>query len=205
MGGSVPDRALYQPRYNVAPTQQDLAITNEADRPLTSLRWGLVPQWALRPAAMKLSTFNARVETIATARTYRDPTRSRRCVVVATGFYEWRKNDNDSAETPFWVQRIEGKPFAFAGLSDVWHGRVIGEGAIASCTIVTGRQTTSSRQSTPGCQSCPLMRTLEFGLRRATWQPTTPLISSFRPRMSPHGRCTPYRLASATCATMIRN
>ncbi|MBD5655985.1 MAG: SOS response-associated peptidase family protein, partial [Candidatus Eremiobacteraeota bacterium] len=80
-------------RYNIAPTQPVLAITNQTERPLVTLRWGLIPYWAESPSTMKLSTFNARIEAIATAPAYRGPTRSRRCAIFADGFYEWRRSE----------------------------------------------------------------------------------------------------------------
>ena len=82
----------FEPRYNIAPTQPVLAITNAPERPVVALRWGLVPYWAESASAMKLTTFNARIETFATAPSYRDSTRSRRCVILADGFYEWRRS-----------------------------------------------------------------------------------------------------------------
>lgn len=82
---------------------------------------------------MKLSTFNARIETIATAPAYRQPTRERRCLILADGFYEWRKNA-DGSKTPRWIHRTDGEPFGFAGLWDVWWR---GDDQLASCTIIT--------------------------------------------------------------------
>jgi putative SOS response-associated peptidase YedK len=113
-----------------------LAITNTPERPVVELRWGLVPYWAGSPSAMKLTTFNARIETIATAPSYRDSTRSRRCVILADGFYEWRRG-KDGAKTPFWVHRVDGEPFAFAGLWDRWRARRPVEEDVESCTIIT--------------------------------------------------------------------
>ncbi len=125
----------FEPRYNIAPTQPVLTVTNERERPVVELRWGLLPYWANSPRAMKLTTFNARVETIATAPAYRDPLRSRRCVILADGFYEWRSENG--AKTPYWVHRVDREPFAFAGLWDRWRGRLPDEEDVRSCTIVT--------------------------------------------------------------------
>jgi putative SOS response-associated peptidase YedK len=133
LGATVDESLPFSPRYNIAPTQLVLAITNDQPRSIVELRWGLVPRRALRPADVKLATFNARIETIATAATYRQPTRERRCVILADGFYEWRKNA-DGSKTPRWIHRIDGEPFAFAGLWDVWRH---GDEQLASCTIIT--------------------------------------------------------------------
>jgi len=127
----------FRPRYNIAPTQPVLAVTNEPERPVVELRWGLVPYWAESPGSMKLSTFNARVETIAAAPAYRGPTRSRRCVILADGFYEWRSENG--AKTPYWIHRVDGEPFAFAGLWDRWRAQRPDEEDVQSCTIVTSR------------------------------------------------------------------
>jgi putative SOS response-associated peptidase YedK len=127
----------FEPRYNIAPTQPVLAITNAQERPVVALRWGLVPYWAESASGMKLTTFNARIETIATAPSYRDSTRLRRCVILADGFYEWRRSEN-GVKTPFWIHRVDEEPFAFAGLWDRWRARRPTEEDVESCTIVTG-------------------------------------------------------------------
>jgi putative SOS response-associated peptidase YedK len=69
--GATAESLPFLPRSNIAPAQPVMAITNDDARPLVELRCGLVPRWATSPADMKLSAFNARVETIATAPTYR--------------------------------------------------------------------------------------------------------------------------------------
>ncbi len=129
---AVPE-SVAAPRFNVAPTQNVLAITNRDPHTVTELRWGLVPFWATDPATMKLTTFNARIETIATARMYGEPLRSKRCAILASGFYEWRRN-GDGKKTPMWISRRDEEPFVFAGLWDHWRR---GDTALNSCTIVT--------------------------------------------------------------------
>lgn len=132
LGSKSVERAL-RSRYNVAPTQSITVVLNDADRSVEDVRWGLVPPHAEHPAAVKLSTFNARIETIAKAPTYRDAFRATRCAIFADGFYEWR-GDADGGKTPMWIHRKDGAPFVFAGLWDVWHGA--GE-TVTSATIVT--------------------------------------------------------------------
>jgi putative SOS response-associated peptidase YedK len=132
LGTKSVERAL-RSRYNVAPTQPITAILNDADRTVEDVRWGLVPPHAEHPFVMKISTFNARIETIAKAPTYRDSFRTKRCAIFADGFYEWR-GDADGGKTPMWIHRKDGEPFVFAGLWDVWHGD--GE-TVTSATIVT--------------------------------------------------------------------
>jgi putative SOS response-associated peptidase YedK len=134
LGSKSVERAL-RSRYNIAPTQPIAALLNDAERRLEEVRWGLVPPHAEHPSAMNLSTFNARIETIAKAPTYRDAFRARRCAIFADGFYEWRA-DPDGGKTPIYVHRTDEQPFVFAGLWDVWHGAA-SDDAVTSATIVT--------------------------------------------------------------------
>jgi putative SOS response-associated peptidase YedK len=134
LGTTSVERAL-RTRYNVAPTQPVTALLNDAGHTVEDVRWGLVPPHAESPAALKLSTFNARIETIAKAPTYRDAFRTRRCAIFADGFYEWR-GDADGGKTPMYITRTDGAPFLFAGLWEVWRGGT-DEATVTSATIVT--------------------------------------------------------------------
>ncbi|HEV8021703.1 MAG TPA: SOS response-associated peptidase [Candidatus Lustribacter sp.] len=122
-------------RFNIAPTQPIVAAINDPDRTVAEVRWGLVPPHAEHPSAVRLSTFNARIETIAKAPTYRDAFHARRCAIFADGFYEWRA-DPDGGKTPLWIHRTDDEPFVFAGLWDVWQSPS-GEETLTSATIVT--------------------------------------------------------------------
>jgi len=121
-------------RYNVAPTQTVPIIVQQAsgERVMTPARWGLIPHWVADPKAFKANLFNARAESAAERPSFRDAMRSRRCIVPATGFYEWRKLDD--SKQPYHIQRADGDPFAFAGL---WSVNTRGPESIASCTILT--------------------------------------------------------------------
>jgi putative SOS response-associated peptidase YedK len=134
LGSRTLERPL-PPRYNVAPTQPVVAVLNDPERHLKEVRWGLIPPHAPSPTASKLSTFNARIETVATARTFRDAFRLRRCAILADGFYEWRK-DADGGKTPLWIHRSDEAPFVFAGLWDTWFARD-GAESVCSATIIT--------------------------------------------------------------------
>ncbi|MGE0668818.1 MAG: SOS response-associated peptidase [Sphingomonadales bacterium] len=117
-----------RPRYNIAPTQDVLAIVDtEEGRRAVVMRWGLVPFWAKE--IPKASTFNARAEGIAEKPMWRDPFRKRRCIVVADGFYEWTGKPSD--RQPVHISRADGEPLSFAGLWD--RNTALG---IVSCTIV---------------------------------------------------------------------
>jgi putative SOS response-associated peptidase YedK len=135
LGGTWPLSFTFASRYNIAPTQPVLAMLNDSAHSVAELRWGLIPPDAESPSAVRLSTFNARVERIATAPLYQKPFRERRCAIFADGFYEWRRN-TDGSKTPMWIHRRDREPFVFAGLWDVWLYRKTGD-EVKSCTIIT--------------------------------------------------------------------
>jgi putative SOS response-associated peptidase YedK len=122
-------------RFNIAPTQPIVTALNDPARSVEEVRWGLVPPHAEHPSAVKLSTFNARIETVAKAPTYREAFRARRCAIFADGFYEWRA-DSDGGKTPLWIHRTDDEPFVFAGIWDVWHSPSSDE-TITSASIIT--------------------------------------------------------------------
>ncbi|MGD2112401.1 MAG: SOS response-associated peptidase [Gammaproteobacteria bacterium] len=122
------------PRYNIAPSQ-DIAVIREgtAGRECVLLHWGLVPAWSKEPGT-KYSTINARAETVADKPAYRAAFRQRRCLIPATGFYEWQQRDGD--KVPHHIRLRNGGLFAFAGLWEHWQR---GDRSLDSCTlIVTG-------------------------------------------------------------------
>jgi putative SOS response-associated peptidase YedK len=125
--------------YNVAPTTSQPIIRNNRDtgeRELVLLRWGLVPFFTKSLAEFKgFSTINARAEGIATSRTYREPFKKRRCLVPASGFYEWKRLDPKDKQ-PFAFDLANGKMIAFAGLWDAWKDPANGQW-LQSFTIVT--------------------------------------------------------------------
>jgi putative SOS response-associated peptidase YedK len=124
--------ASWEPRYNIAPTQPVPAVVRGEDGlRLGALRWGLVPHWADDPG-IGSRMINARSETVDSKPAFRDPFRSRRCWVLADGFYEWR-NDDDG-KTPFHFHLPDRRPFAFAGLWDRWRQD---DAAVVSCTLLT--------------------------------------------------------------------
>lgn len=122
-----------KPRYNVAPTQEVLAVRRTCDgrRELAPLRWGLVPSWSKGPDS-RWSMINARAETVHAKPAYRNAFRHRRCLIPAEGFYEWRQTD--AGKQPYLIRREDAAPFAMAGLWETWHGDE--EQHIESCTII---------------------------------------------------------------------
>jgi putative SOS response-associated peptidase YedK len=117
--------------YNVAPTQTVLAI-RQVDGAAEGVlfRWGLVPSWAKDTKAAQI---NARGETAATKPMFRAAFKKRRCLIVADGYYEWKKLDSKTKQ-PFYIRAKDDKPIAFAGLWECWKGP---DGPVESCAIVT--------------------------------------------------------------------
>jgi len=129
----------YPARFNIAPTDPVLAVRvnpKTRERSLDALRWGLVPHWA-KDLKMGARLINARAESLATTPAFREAFESRRCLIPASGFYEWKKVGDSRAA---YAVLPEGEPlFAFAGLWENWRDRAGGEAApwVRSCTIVT--------------------------------------------------------------------
>jgi putative SOS response-associated peptidase YedK len=119
------------PNYNIAPTQEVAAVVEEDEkRKLEMLHWGLIPSWAKDPSIGN-KMINARAETIAEKPSFRRAFKVRRCLILADGFYEWKKTDG--GKQPYHVKMEDGSLFAFAGLWETWQN---GE-EIRSCTIIT--------------------------------------------------------------------
>ena len=131
------NRPNLRARYNVAPTQSAPVVRHREaasadERELAELRWGLVPNWAKSVGDGPL-LINARLETVAEKPAFRSAFRSRRCLVPADGFYEWKREDK--AKQPFRIHPKDGSPVGFAGLWEHWQG-TDGE-AIESFAILT--------------------------------------------------------------------
>ena len=123
------------PRYNVAPTQDVPIVRTRPDgvgRELALLRWGLIPHWA-KDEGIGNRLINARGESVADKPSFRDSYRRRRCLVVADGFYEWKKEG--TRKQPYYIRLKGGGAFGFAGLWSSWK-RPDG-GSVESCTIIT--------------------------------------------------------------------
>ena len=123
---------VYRPSYNIAPTQLVLAVTNDGQRRAELMRWGLIPFWA-KDIKIGYRMINAVGETAATKPAFRAAFKKRRCLILADGFFEWRKDGKEKIPTYIFLKSRE--PFAFAGLWETWKSPV-GE-TVKSCTIVT--------------------------------------------------------------------
>jgi len=127
-------------RFNVAPGDDIVAVTTtkEGEPRGDLLRWGLVPFWA-KDIKVGYKMINARAETIADKPAFRDALTTRRCLIVADGFYEWQTMGSHpprGRKQPWHVTRADGAPFAFAGLWAIWHGGDADE-PLRSATIIT--------------------------------------------------------------------
>lgn len=122
----------YSPSYNLAPGQPVLAVIGDDHNRAGYLRWGLVPSWAKQPAIGN-RLINARVETVAEKPSFRRALRRRRCLILADGFYEWRRSEN--RRQPMYIRLQGHQPFAFAGLWEVW--RDAAGTPLYTCTILT--------------------------------------------------------------------
>lgn len=122
----------YHLRYNIAPTQPVVVLSDGRVRRLEYFIWGLIPSWAKDPSIGN-RLINARAETIDQKPSFRNAFKKRRCLIIADGFCEWKKEGK--VKTPIYIRLKSRKPFAFAGLWEVWRDP---EGQkVLSCTIIT--------------------------------------------------------------------
>jgi len=117
-----------RPRYNIAPTSQVLIVRQDGVRAVAALvRWGLLPRWAKDPSVGARMN-NARAETVAQKPSFREAYRKRRCLIPASGFYEWKLEHG--LKQPYYVRPASGALFAFAGLWEQWQD-------LQTCAIIT--------------------------------------------------------------------
>jgi putative SOS response-associated peptidase YedK len=124
--------ADYHERYNIAPKQPVVVLSDRLVRRLDYFRWGLIPSWA-KDESIGFKMINARAETLTEKPSFRAAFRKRRCLIIADGFYEW--TETDDVKTPVYIHMKSGEPFAFAGLWEAWT-KPDGE-ILRSCTIIT--------------------------------------------------------------------
>jgi len=115
-----PSGISFEKRFNIAPTQTVPVIVLENDnRVIKLMRWGLVPFWAKDPTIGN-RLINARAETISEKASFKTPLKKRRCLVPASGFYEWKKDERIKTKIPIYFRLRNEEPFAFAGIWDDW-------------------------------------------------------------------------------------
>src|SRR5271169_2914231 len=123
-------------RYNVCPTTTiDTIVAQEGKRRLVPMRWGLVPSWWSKPLKeLKLATFNARAETVATKPFFRGPFKHNRCLIPVSGYYEWQ--DTPGGKQPWYFTARDGSPaLTIAGLWDEWQD-MEADKSLKSCTMI---------------------------------------------------------------------
>ena len=130
--GFVVEPTALEPRYNIAPTQSVLTVVNGGTRRGEMMRWGLVPPWA-KDIKIGSRMINAVSETAAAKPAFRSAFQRRRCLVLADGFFEWRREGKQ--RVPLYIFQKSGEPMAFAGLWESWQSPQ-GEW-IRSCAILT--------------------------------------------------------------------
>jgi putative SOS response-associated peptidase YedK len=178
----------WSPRYNVAPTQPIPVIRQHPKEPvreLSLMRWGLIPSWA-KDSSAAARMINARSETASTKSAFRDALKSRRCLIPADGFYEWKRNGK--TRQPYCFEVNEGKLFAFAGIWDRWKDPS-GQW-VKSCSILT---TTPNAAISPVHDRMPVILDpdshdlwLDPGMRNAA--ATSELLKPYDGRLM---RCSP--------------
>lgn len=111
----------FPPRYNITPTQPIAVVWEQQGRRTIQLvRWGFVPHWVKDPASFTL-LINARAETLTEKPSFRDAVKNSRCIVPATGYYEWMKGP-DGKKQPYFISMADESPMFFAGLYSQWAG-----------------------------------------------------------------------------------
>ena len=136
------------PNYNVCPTTQIATVRAVDDRRmLAPMRWGFIPHWYKTPTDGPL-LINARAETIAEKPAFRAACRERRCIIPASGFYEWTK-DGEGKRLPWYIRRGDEAPIAFAG---IWQDWARGEDSFRTAPSSPPPPMTRCRRSITGCR-----------------------------------------------------
>ena len=131
----IPSFPALPPRYNIAPSQMTACVrTNpeSLEKECVELKWGLVPSWAKAPGIGN-KMINARAETVAEKPSFRKAFQQRRCLILADGFYEWKREGK--AKQPYYIHFTDNRPFAFAGLWERWEAG--GDAGLETCAVIT--------------------------------------------------------------------
>ena len=128
------DPPSLEPRYNISPTQPVPVVRRDQDggSGLNLLRWGLIPRWAKDPSIGN-RMINARAETVSEKPAFREAFARRRCLILASGFYEW--GETPSGKRPFFISRSDEEIMGFAGLWESWRSEA--NQVVESCVIIT--------------------------------------------------------------------
>jgi putative SOS response-associated peptidase YedK len=190
-----------EPRFNIAPSQPIVTLLNDGTQRSTFTSWGLVPSWTSNPAAPR--PINARKETVFEKPSFKKLIRRKRCLIPASGWYEWRKVSGEQVKAPHYFRFKDGRTLTFGGLWDEWSdpdGRLI----VSSVILTT--------EANPLCASVHhRMPVLIPPESRATWlsstvdqeRELTPLLSPWpddeMERISVSTRVNSARVDDAAC------
>lgn len=177
----------WAPAYNIAPSSAIPVVrVREGSRAWDRLQWGLVPAWADDPG-IGARLINARAETAHEKPAFRGAFRRRRCLIPADGFFEW--TGPARSRQPFFFERTDAAPFAFAGLWDVWERP---EGYLETCTILT---TSANEEVAPVHDRMPVI--LEPSDWEAWLDPDEHRTEILRPLLRPYaaGALRAYRVS----------
>ncbi len=127
-----------EPRHNICPTQDVLAVRQIDKQPqAVMLRWGLVPFWS-KDLKIGARMINARSETVFEKPAFRAAAKSKRCVIVADGFYEWTPVKGQKKKQPWLIARPDRSPLLMAGLWESWQDKsAVDSPTVETCTIIT--------------------------------------------------------------------
>jgi len=126
----------YSPRYNIAPTQITPVVTNGERKKLKGMKWGLVPHWA-KDVSIGNKLINARAETAADKPSFRDSFKNKRCLIPATGFFEWREDPVSKTRQPYYIKTKDQEIFSFAGLWSTWLDKSTGQELLTHTILTT--------------------------------------------------------------------
>lgn len=126
------EETLFEPNYNAAPNQKLPVITNETPNKIVEYRWGLIPFWA-KDASIGSRMINARAESLLEKPSFKAAFKKRRCLVIADGFYEWKKGEKE--KIPYRITLKNGELFSFAGLWESWTDE--NDNKVRTFTIIT--------------------------------------------------------------------
>ena len=161
----------FKPRYNIAPTQEQWTLGLDAigNAEVKERRWGLIPSWASDPAIGN-RMINARSDSLAEKPAFREALETRRCLILADGYYEW--SGKGKAKVPLYFHMKDNRAFAMAGLWERWERAGV---ALETCTVVT---TDASAMTSAYHPRMPVLLDLDSAER---WvDRSTPISASIR-------------------------
>ncbi len=168
------------PRYNIAPSQQIASILADTEVCLVGMHWGFIPFWA-KDKKIGNRMINARSETVAESKVFKHSFARKRCLIPATGFYEWRKIGK--AKIPMHIRLESRDPFAFAGIYSHWKSP--SGKTLMTCAILT---------TTPNDLLKPIHNRMPVVLRKEdepTWlDPENEDLESLQSLLSPYSSKT---------------